>query len=396
MNATRLDMISKLFATRRSRRQALAQAGAGLAAAVGAAGLAHRAATAAQDEAATPSAAASAENEGPVFLFLQAFQAGSVAAKEGSEGRYTLTLEQGLGHTVYFSDRPDRIVGATPTPQFLQGLGFPDDNPPNAALVVETDRGADRARRGGAVRPDLRRGDADSDLRSGGAGGVGADGARGPSPRRLPTCRPSAPRSAPRTSSSTTARTAGSPATRGIRRRRSLVADHSPVSGFAGTGTSRAANRATRIGTTPGHWSVTGCTAATRSTPSGQGTAGPPWRPRHSAARNSVHPTRTRPLTEHRFSSMLAGLPAGSAPLSQKGPTPMMIKPLPRTTVRARDLTVDAWHAHVAARQPSRLIVVSPDRTAIAAAGSSRRISLAPISIQSWLAHLSGQDRRSA
>jgi len=141
MNATRLDTISKLFATRRSRRQALAQAGAGLAAAVGAAGLAHRTATAAQDEAATPSAAASAENEGPVFLFLQAFQAGSVAAKEGSEGRYTLTLEQGLGHTVYFSDRPDRIVGATPTPQFLQGLGFPDDNPPNAALVVETAEG---------------------------------------------------------------------------------------------------------------------------------------------------------------------------------------------------------------------------------------------------------------
>jgi hypothetical protein len=54
------------------------------------------------------------------------------------EGRYTLTLEAGTGQTVYFSDRPERIVGADPTPRFLEGLGFPDDNPPNAALIVET------------------------------------------------------------------------------------------------------------------------------------------------------------------------------------------------------------------------------------------------------------------
>jgi hypothetical protein len=74
----------------------------------------------------------------------------------------------------------------------------------------------------------------------------------------------------------------------------------------------------------------------------------------------------------------------------------MMIKPLPRTTVRACDLSLDAWHAHIAARQPSRLSVVRPDRTAIAAAGSSRRLSLAPISIENWIAHLSGQTRRSA
>ncbi len=76
-----------------------------------------------------------------MFLFLQSFQAGSIVPKEGDEDRYVLTLEQGLGQTVYFSDRPDRIVGAAPTPQFLKGLGFPDDNPPNAALVVEGEGG---------------------------------------------------------------------------------------------------------------------------------------------------------------------------------------------------------------------------------------------------------------
>ncbi len=71
------------------------------------------------------------------FLFVQSFQAGSIAPKEGAEGTYTLTLEHGLGQTIYFSDRPERVVGATPTARFLKGLGFPPDNPPNAALVVE-------------------------------------------------------------------------------------------------------------------------------------------------------------------------------------------------------------------------------------------------------------------
>src|SRR5262249_33852244 len=68
--------------------------------------------------------------------FVQSFQSGSIAPKAGEDGTYTLTLEHGLGQTLYFSDRPERIVGAKPTPQFLQGLGFLPDNPPNAALVL--------------------------------------------------------------------------------------------------------------------------------------------------------------------------------------------------------------------------------------------------------------------
>jgi hypothetical protein len=75
---------------------------------------------------------------GPEMLFIQSFQSGSIAPKAGVEGRYTVTLEHGLGQTIYFSDRPERQVGATPTPQFLQGIGFSADNPPNAALLVET------------------------------------------------------------------------------------------------------------------------------------------------------------------------------------------------------------------------------------------------------------------
>jgi hypothetical protein len=136
MDANRFDSVAKFFASRRlSRRQALAQGGAGVAAgALAATGLV--AAAGAQEATPVPSG-----KEAPTMLFLQAFRSGGVTPAEGAEGRYTLTLEQGLGQTVYFSDRPDRIVGANPTPQFLEGLGFPEDNPPNAALIVETTDG---------------------------------------------------------------------------------------------------------------------------------------------------------------------------------------------------------------------------------------------------------------
>jgi hypothetical protein len=133
MDATRFDAIARLFASRRlSRRRALTTGGAGLAAgALATVGTGSAAANA--EDAAPPDAA-----HGPAMLFVQSFRAGSVAPKEGAQGRYALTLEQGLGETVYFSDRPDLVVGSTPTPRFLAGLGFPADNPPNAALVAET------------------------------------------------------------------------------------------------------------------------------------------------------------------------------------------------------------------------------------------------------------------
>ncbi len=136
MQANRFDTMTKLFAGRLSRRRAMAGGGAGLAAgALATAGLV----LPARAQTSTPAALA-ADGEGPTMLFVQSFQAGSVVPS-GTVGRYTLTLEQGLGHTIYFSDRPDRIVGSMPTPQFLSELGFSEGNPPNAALVVETDEG---------------------------------------------------------------------------------------------------------------------------------------------------------------------------------------------------------------------------------------------------------------
>jgi hypothetical protein len=136
------DGISKLFAQRRlSRRQAMRTGGSSLAAgALAAAGFAQHAGAQDATPAATPSAATGSGDSGQ-FLFVQSFQQGHIAPKAGTDGTYTLTLEQGLGQTIYFSNRPERIVGAAPTDQFLKGLGFPADNPPNAALVLEAGPG---------------------------------------------------------------------------------------------------------------------------------------------------------------------------------------------------------------------------------------------------------------
>jgi hypothetical protein len=77
------------------------------------------------------------------FLFTQSFTSGTWAPKAGEDGVYVLTLTGGPDQTIYFSDRPERIVGTVPMQQFLDGLGFTPDNPPNAALVAQTDDGED-------------------------------------------------------------------------------------------------------------------------------------------------------------------------------------------------------------------------------------------------------------
>jgi hypothetical protein len=110
MATTRFDTIAKLFAR---RREATAHA-------------------------ATPSAW---DGEKIPYLFVQSFESGTIAPKDGEGGTYTVTLEHGLGQTLYFADRPSRDVGAVPTGRFLEGLGFPPDNPPNAALVVDDGNG---------------------------------------------------------------------------------------------------------------------------------------------------------------------------------------------------------------------------------------------------------------
>jgi hypothetical protein len=127
------DIARNLQERRLSRRSALAQGAGGLAG--GAVALAGLRGGVAQDTDATPTPAT---GEKTTYLFVQSFQAGSVAPADGGFGTHTVTLEQGWGQTIYFADRPSRDVGAGPTSAFLDGLGFEPENPPNAALIVET------------------------------------------------------------------------------------------------------------------------------------------------------------------------------------------------------------------------------------------------------------------
>jgi hypothetical protein len=112
MASTRFDTISRIFARRKAADRISQEA--------------------------TPT---TGDSEKIPYLFVQSFGDGTITPKPGEDGAYTITLEHGLGQTLYFGDRPSRDVGTVPTGRFLQGLGFSDDNPPNAALVVDDGAG---------------------------------------------------------------------------------------------------------------------------------------------------------------------------------------------------------------------------------------------------------------
>ena len=138
MDAHRFDALTRALSGRLSRRRAVRRGVGGLAASLSAVGVRHGAA-----HEATPAVSPEEAVENRAFLFVQTFESGTFAPKAGEDGVYTLTLNGEAGHTVYFSDRPSRLVGTVPTQAFLDGLGFPADNPPNAALVAQTEAGED-------------------------------------------------------------------------------------------------------------------------------------------------------------------------------------------------------------------------------------------------------------
>lgn len=147
MNSEQFDRIATRLAFHRaSRRTALAATGLGIAAT--SLGVLTTHGATAQDATPVveelpgtvhPGAAADASE----FLFVQSFAGGSIAPVDADEGRFTLTLDGMNPQTIYFSDRPERVFGLATTATFLEGLGFTPDDPPNAALVVTTDNGAE-------------------------------------------------------------------------------------------------------------------------------------------------------------------------------------------------------------------------------------------------------------
>lgn len=144
MNPNRFEQISNRFSELRLSRRVAVSQGVGLAA--GAAVLTGLGTATAQN--ATPGADSTPEtvtlppsHNAVTNLFVQSFQTGSIAPAAGEFGTHTVTLEQGMGQTIIFADRPSRDVGTAPTQVFLDGLGFEADNPPNAALVIDAGGG---------------------------------------------------------------------------------------------------------------------------------------------------------------------------------------------------------------------------------------------------------------
>ena len=70
------------------------------------------------------------------FMFVQNAKSGELKSVEGKKDTYVLTLYEVSPQVVYFSDRPQRIVGHVEVAKFLKGLGFGEKNPPNAAIQL--------------------------------------------------------------------------------------------------------------------------------------------------------------------------------------------------------------------------------------------------------------------
>ncbi|HEU5163308.1 MAG TPA: hypothetical protein VFV54_09210 [Thermoanaerobaculia bacterium] len=92
---------------------------------------------------ALPVLAADAPARETSFLFVQNATSGELTLMKGTTDHYELVLHGVSPTTIYFSDRPERIVGDMATEKFLAGLGFPEDNPPNAALDLAEGPNAD-------------------------------------------------------------------------------------------------------------------------------------------------------------------------------------------------------------------------------------------------------------
>lgn len=85
----------------------------------------------------TPVASPVAHAGATEFLAVQRFGAAPLAPDSREAGAYTLTLSQGSDQTLYFSDRPERVVGIESIQRFLLTFGLNPSDPPNAALIVQ-------------------------------------------------------------------------------------------------------------------------------------------------------------------------------------------------------------------------------------------------------------------
>lgn len=134
MDARTFDNLTRKFAGRMSRRRALAAGGLGVTvAALG------RDAVSAFAQGATPVSDATPVTVAAIdVLFVQTFSSATIQPDPADPATFTITLTDGSGQTVYFSDRPDRFVGTVTDEHFVDGRAFDPADPPNAAIVTVT------------------------------------------------------------------------------------------------------------------------------------------------------------------------------------------------------------------------------------------------------------------
>ncbi len=99
---------------------------------------------AAQD--ATPESATPVTDDAIEILLVQTATGSTLAPVEESSAEgatHELVLTGSPDQIIYFADRPNREVGTLPTADVIEEFNAQGDNPPNAALVVQTVDGSE-------------------------------------------------------------------------------------------------------------------------------------------------------------------------------------------------------------------------------------------------------------
>jgi hypothetical protein len=69
---------------------------------------------------------------------VQTADAGSFSPIPGTTDSFRLLLQPAGNHFTYFTDRPEREAGLVPAATLLEQWPFNPENPPNAALALQT------------------------------------------------------------------------------------------------------------------------------------------------------------------------------------------------------------------------------------------------------------------
>ncbi len=77
------------------------------------------------------------------LLVVQSFDSGRLAPEAGSTDLATLAFEQPLRDALYFSERPNRVVGSYATEELLEIVRQAGPDPVNAALIADLEAGGE-------------------------------------------------------------------------------------------------------------------------------------------------------------------------------------------------------------------------------------------------------------